>query len=57
MSYIKAIDDLLCEIYMLDHKRGSLEKKHAFAEFYNKATIEHEKFKPEINSITQQHQS
>jgi len=53
--YIKAIDDLLCGIYMLDHKKGSLEKEYALAEFYNKVTIEHEKLKLEISSLVQQH--
>jgi len=40
---------------MLDHKKGSLEKEYALAEFYNKVTIEHEKLKLEISSLVQQH--
>jgi len=54
-TYIKAIDDLLCEIYLLDHKRGRLEKEYAFAEFYEKGGIEGKKAKLEINNSVAYH--
>jgi len=52
---IKAFDDLLCEIYLLDHKKGSLEKEYAFAKFYNKSGVEHEEIKFEISEVEKQH--
>jgi hypothetical protein len=52
---IKAFDDLLYEIYLLDHKKGSLEKEYAFAEFYDKSWVDREEIKLEINKIEKQH--
>jgi len=53
--HIKAFDDLLCEIYLLDHKKGSLEKEYAFAEFYDENEIDREEIKLEINKVEKQH--
>jgi len=53
--HIKAFDDLLCEIYLLDHKIGSLEKEYAFAEFYDKNGIERKKIKLEMNRVVEKH--
>ncbi len=52
---IKDFDDLLCEIYLLDHKKGSLEKEYALAEFYDESGIEQEYIRLEINKIEKQH--
>jgi hypothetical protein len=53
--HLKAFDDLLCEIYLLDHKKGRLEKEYAFAEFYYKRGMDREEIKLEIKKIEEQH--
>ncbi|WP_158996388.1 hypothetical protein [Mucilaginibacter sp. L196] len=52
---IKTFDDLLCEIYLLDHKKGNLEKEYAFVEFYDKSGVDREEIKLEINKVGEQH--
>lgn len=53
--HIKAFDDTLYEIYILDHKRGSLEKECALAGFNNKSNILREKFEFELSELVKQH--
>jgi hypothetical protein len=53
--HIKAFDDLLCEIYLLDYKKGHLEKEDAFAGFYDKSGMDREEIKLEINKVEEQH--
>jgi hypothetical protein len=53
--HLKAFDDLLCEIYLLDHKKGRLEKEYVFAEFYDKKGLDHDEIKLEINKVKKQH--
>ena len=53
--FIKAIDDLLCEIYLLDHKRGSLEKIYAFTKHKAKDSIQDKQTKHDIDSLIKHH--
>jgi len=53
--YISSADRLLCEIYLLDHKRGSLEKELAFYKLTNNTDVERERIQGEISHLVNNH--
>ena len=55
--YLTSVDRLLCEIYLLDHKRGSLEKEFAFSKLTNNKDVERERIQEEISQLVKKHTS
>jgi hypothetical protein len=52
--YTRKIDELLCGIYLLDHKRGALEKEYVLSRLSNNK-FEYEKIKKDVSNIINNH--